>query len=53
LGEADPLGGFANADNIEPLGREELGDYLGAVTPATLSKVDRALCIALGIRPAV
>jgi mRNA interferase MazF len=50
LGRADPLGGYVNADNIETLGRDELGDYLGAVTPATLSTVDRALCAALGIQ---
>lgn len=46
---ADPLGGYANTDNIETLGRDELGDYLGALTADTLTKVDRALCIALGI----
>lgn len=51
LSQADPLGGYANADNIETLGRDELGDYVGALTPATLSSVDRALCIALGINP--
>lgn len=50
LGQADPFGGYANTDNIETLGRDELGDYLGAITPATLSRVDRALCIALGIQ---
>lgn len=50
LGQADPLGGYANTDNIETLGRDELDDYLGALTPATLSKVDRALCVALGIQ---
>lgn len=50
LGQADPLGGYANTDNIETLGHDELGDYLGALTPATLSEVDRALCVALGIQ---
>lgn len=50
LDQADPLGGYANTDNIETLGRDELGEYLGALTPATLSNVDRALCVALGIR---
>src|SRR5699024_10883856 len=50
LGQADPLGGYANADNIETLGRNELGDFLGAITPATLSRVDQALCVALGIQ---
>ena len=28
---ADPLTGYANADNIETLGKDELGDYLGAL----------------------
>lgn len=50
LGQADPLGGYANTDNVETLGRDELGEYLGALTPATLSNVDRALCVALGIQ---
>lgn len=50
LDQADPLGGYANADNIETLDRDELGDYLGAITPATVNAVDRALCIALGIQ---
>lgn len=49
LSPADPLGGYVNTDNIEALGRDELGDYLGALTMDTLTKVDRALCIALGI----
>lgn len=49
LTQADPMGGYVNTDNIETLGRDELGDYLGALTPATLAEVNRALCIALGI----
>lgn len=40
---------YANTDNIETLGRDELGDYLGTLTVDTLAKVDRALCVALGI----
>jgi mRNA interferase MazF len=50
LDRADPLGGYANADNIETLDRDELGEYLGALAPATLQKVDHALCIVLGIQ---
>lgn len=50
LSQTDPLGGYANTDNIETLGHNELGQYLGALTPATLSSVDRGLCIALGIQ---
>lgn len=49
LSPADPLGGYANTDNIETLGRDELGDYVGALATDTLAKVDRALCVALGI----
>ena len=46
---ADPLTGYANADNIETLGKDELGDYLGALTPATMAKVNAALAVALGL----
>lgn len=49
LGPADPLGGYVNTDNIETLGKDELGEYLGALTPPTLVAVNRALAIALGI----
>ncbi|WP_067533383.1 type II toxin-antitoxin system PemK/MazF family toxin [Nocardia crassostreae] len=49
LGPSDPLAGYVNTDNIEPLGKGELGDYLGALTPASLLAVNRALAIALGL----
>ena len=49
LASADPLTGYANADNIETLGKDELGDYLGALTPATMAKVHAALAVALGL----
>jgi mRNA interferase MazF len=49
LSAADPLTGFANADNIETLGKDELGEHLGALTPATMTRVNRALAIALGL----
>jgi mRNA interferase MazF len=43
----DPLTGNANADNIETLGKDELGEYLGAVSVATMARVDTALALAL------
>jgi mRNA interferase MazF len=39
----------ANADNIETLGKDELGDHLGALTPETMRRVNRALAIALAL----
>jgi len=33
---ADPLTGYANADCIERLGKDELGEYLGALSPASM-----------------
>jgi mRNA interferase MazF len=47
LSPADPLTGYANADCIEQLGKDELGDYLGALTPATMRTVNQTLAIAL------
>lgn len=49
LSPADPLTGYANADNIETLGKDELADHLGALTPATMARVNRALAIALAL----
>jgi mRNA interferase MazF len=49
LSHADPMVGYANADCIEQLGKEELGEYLGALTPASIDKVNRALALALAI----
>ncbi|MBN9610217.1 MAG: mRNA interferase MazF1 [Actinobacteria bacterium 69-20] len=46
---ADPLVGYANADCIEQLGKEELGEYLGALSPASMRKIDRALAVALAL----
>lgn len=48
-GPSDPLTGYVNADNIETLGKDELGDYLGEVTPATMNKINTALATALGL----
>ncbi len=49
LSTADPLTGYANADCIEQLGKDELGDYLGALSPATMRTVNQALAIALAL----
>lgn len=49
LSAADPLVGYANADCIEQLGKDELGDYLGALSRESMQKVDQALATALGL----
>lgn len=49
LSTADPMTGYANADCIEQLGKDELGDYLGALSPATMRTVNHALAIALAL----
>jgi mRNA interferase MazF len=41
--------GYANADNIETLGKDELGDHLGARTAATMTRINAALAVALGL----
>lgn len=46
---ADPLTGYANADCIEQLGKDELGEYLGALSPASMRGVNQALAIALAL----
>jgi mRNA interferase MazF len=35
LSPADPLAGYASADCIEQLGKEELGEHLGSLSPAS------------------
>ena len=45
----DPVKGYVNADNIETLGKDELGEYAGALSPDSMLQVNKALCIALGI----
>ena len=45
----DPLTGYANADNIETLGKDELGDYLGTLSVATMRLVKGALALALAL----
>jgi mRNA interferase MazF len=49
LSRADPLAGYANADCIEQLGKDELGEYLGSLTPATMRGVNNALALALAL----
>ncbi|MGH3419615.1 MAG: type II toxin-antitoxin system PemK/MazF family toxin [Streptosporangiaceae bacterium] len=49
LCRADPLTGFANADCIEQLSKDELGEYLGALSPASMRSVNQALTIALAL----
>ena len=49
LSPADPLAGYANADCIEQLSKDELGEYLGALAPASMRSVNQALAIALAL----
>jgi mRNA interferase MazF len=49
LSASDPLGGYANADNIETLGKDELGNYLGALSVTTMTRVNTALAMALAL----
>lgn len=46
---ADPLVGNVNTDCLETLGKDELGDYLGALSSATIRRVNGALALALGL----
>jgi mRNA interferase MazF len=47
LSASDPLAGYANADSIETLGKDELRDYLGALSVTTMRRVNNALAAAL------
>lgn len=49
LSAADPLTGYANADCIEHLAKDELGEYLGALSPPSMRAVNQALAIALAL----
>lgn len=49
LSPADPLTGYANADCIEQLGKDELGDYLGALAPESMRKINQTLAVALAL----
>jgi len=41
--------GHADADCIEQLAKDELGNYLGALSPPSMRAVNQALAIALGL----
>jgi len=43
LDTGDPLVGHVNADDVQQLGRDELGQLLGALSPRTLMRVNEAL----------
>jgi mRNA interferase MazF len=49
LESTDPLVGVVLADNITVLSRDELSTSLGALSPGTIMKLNRALKIALAI----
>jgi mRNA-degrading endonuclease toxin of MazEF toxin-antitoxin module len=49
LSPNDALTGFTNVDNIETLSKDELGEYLVALTPATMDRINAALAVALGL----
>ncbi len=49
LTSSDPLTGYANADNIETLGKDELGEYLGALSVPTMRLINQALALALAL----
>jgi mRNA interferase MazF len=49
LSPADPLAGCANADCIERLAKDELGEYLGALSPGSMRAVNQAIAIALAL----
>lgn len=50
LSSADPLTGYANADCIEQLGKEELGEYLGSLSPGSMHNINQALATALALQ---
>jgi mRNA interferase MazF len=43
LDPGDPLVGHINTDDVQQLGRDELGQLLGALSPGTLMRVNEAL----------
>jgi mRNA interferase MazF len=47
LSGTDPLTGYVMVDDLMQLDSNELSTHLGALTPATMSAVSRALRIAL------
>jgi mRNA interferase MazF len=49
LSPADPVTGYAVADDIEQLYQDELGQYQGGLTRATMARVNHALGLALAL----
>lgn len=49
LAAADPLTGWIVCDDLQQLTRDELADRLGALSPATMGRVDAGLRIALAL----
>jgi mRNA interferase MazF len=49
LETADPLVGHINTDDLQQLGRDELGELLGALSPRTLMRVNEALRLVLAL----
>ncbi len=49
LTSADPLTGYVNTDDLQQLHRSELGELLGAVSPASLRAVNEALRLVLAL----
>ncbi len=49
MAQRDPLTGYVNADDLQQLHRAELGELLGALSPATLQSVNEALRLVLAL----
>jgi len=49
LDSGDPLVGHINTDDVQQLGRDELGELLGCLTPGTIMRVNEALRLALAL----
>jgi mRNA interferase MazF len=45
----DPFDGWVKCDDIGPLFRDQLGPVKGALSPATMQRVDAGLAFALGL----
>jgi mRNA interferase MazF len=45
----DPLVGHINSDDLQQLGRDELGELLGVLSPRTLMRVNEALRLVLAL----
>jgi mRNA interferase MazF len=49
LESGDPLVGCVNVDDLQQLERDELGEFLGALSPRTLMRVNEALRLVLAL----